>query len=1241
MKVSRITKNVITLVLIGILAATAISPSLSTISNSTCDSVHLTNISISKRSSSIELEWEKEKTDESKLIYTEENWINSYRETPDASLDMANDQNDAGYNTDAGDKITRSFPIYPGEIADGAPGRGRSGTLDPDDRDSEDWYLFSVCEGQTIQVSLSTTQDYDYEILDTAGQPQGKDYTATETGRHFLHIFATEGAGTGDYTLTLTFSGQNDAGSNGDAGDTSSTALSITPGTYSGYMDMNDPEDWYSFSVNTGQGIFINLEAPYKSDIDIHLYNPTGDMVHEALYYGDDQLEYPADASGTWKIQLDMFPGWDSTKWPDNYYLYGSGGYELELTIGGTATPPVTPESQPDITPVAQTFIINDDPASSKDEYGYLAAIPAANYMMNDNRYVSPIVYQGVDYIPTWFTSVDQTTQYLIDDWDTYLKRHDLNATTYTLQSEPIQSAADIALSQWSSSSEAVVAIDGSSFTDSIENVVDTDTTLVSLPSTTSIQATDLMDIGGTFAKPIFIGKKWGAIHVVGKGDTFGGDTGLITPRYESAMEDWWPYPYDENGEDTDTFYPVTIPGMWFPYVTDTAGLNELQIVQYEGDRYTIPIDNGDSSIEVTLSTNEPSNLVVFLVDPNGNIRRPQVPHHNGGEINPIHVWNGGHWENDQDEFRFWIIDPHTEYTVDAHNAMPGKWTAVVVPFLDYKSGSTSFNGQYHITINIRKYNPDRLAAGLSAANGAVVASLKHVPLLYVTKESVPPETANALSQLGVTKIIFVNIDGVSSASLSGSITEYTSLQAVIDAIKENAHSENFITLMSFGTGEGYFAPAAMIAAYHGSPVLDIGEANEAYNTLDAIAAWREYAGDYYHGARSVGHLPQMDAPFDLVEFIKGVFEGEFPHPGFDLKLRWFSTVSEGIHDLAAGYGLDSEGKEAYQFVGPRDTDIRSPAVRAMVGNNSYAGHIPVETAAFSSAVICRDILYPALIYANPGRDVTTSQMMNYPDGYSWKANDGNDYNNYASQEVKQSFSSRGRFFEGHTIWDNLLERYNSGVSISYYSGHGTGGSGISAQYPNVADTFPLAELTHEHLIDFDWWDSWRGYSGYDGEQTKTCRWGGESGYNSQEPNLYDIIHFKWVDQLLDNLHSELEFWSSCTTGEHLGPIVYLSHGSSIWFGAAGSTYGIQDDLHNNWIFHDVLAEGKGLGESQSEYQWLFNRDFTTLDPATLYGRSTLFQLAQGGLTNVKVLYGDPTMTCYAPDWIEPLPVIP
>ncbi|MCK5030950.1 MAG: hypothetical protein KAR64_05745, partial [Thermoplasmatales archaeon] len=526
------------------------------------------------------------------------------------------------------------------------------------------------------------------------------------------------------------------------------------------------------------------------------------------------------------------------------------------------------------------------------------------------------------------------------------------------------------------------------------------------------------------------------------------------------------------------------------------------------------------------------------------------VPHYNGGDIKPIHQWNGGHWEHDQDEFRVWILEPHDDFSVNVHNAMEGEWTAIVVPFFDNEAGDVGFNGGYHISANIRKYNPDRISAALSAANGAVIASSKHAPLLYVKGDSIPSETTDAISQLGVTQIIFVNINDVSGASPSGSVTEYTTMQAVIDAIKADSQSENYITVTSLGTGDGYFAPAAMAAAYHISPVLNIGEAADAYNTVDMITAWREYGGDYYHGALSVGHLPQIDEPieldnppsiFDLIIYY--LQNDEFPPLGLDLKLKWYGDVYRGIHELIDSYGLDLAGREGYLFVSPRDTDIRDVVCFSMSGNNSYAGHIPVETTAFSSAQIVRNVLYPALIYANPGRDVTTSQLMNYPNGYQWNGNDGNSYPNYASQELKEVFSSQGRFFEGHVIWDNLLERYNTGASISYYSGHGTGGSGISAQYKNIAEDFPLAEPRYEHLKDFDWWDSWRGYSVYDNQQTGTPRTGGASSYNSQEPSLYDLIHFKWVDQSFENLHSQIECWSSCTTGEHWGPMVYLSHG--------------------------------------------------------------------------------------------------
>jgi hypothetical protein len=1152
---------------------------------------------------------------------------------------LLTDQNDIGYNIDAGDRILKALPIYVGEPIDQTvPGRGRIGSLDPDNRDTEDWYYFSVCEGQTIEVSISSSEDYDIEIVDYEANPVGKSYTADVTGNYYIHIFANEGAGAGDYSLTVNLIGQNDAGTGKDAGNSINQATPISPGSYYGYMSVDDQEDWYSFDVNSGQGIFVDVTPLEKSDYDIHLYNPSGEEVYYASYYGEDHLEYPADVSGTWKIKIDMFPGWDQSKWPSNYFLYGSGAYELKLSIGGTAKAPPGPIPQPDITPVAQTFIVNDDPTSNKDEYAYIAAIPAANYIEGGKRYLSPIVYQGVDLIPTWFTTVDQTTQYLLDDWNTYLARHGVTAKEYTLPSDPVKAASYIAITKWTSSDTAVVAVDGSEFEDEITTIIDEDKVLSSPPVITRFppDSPKFKEVGGNLGVPMFIGSKWGAIHLIALGDRFRGDTGIITPRYEGIMEDWWPSPYDLAGPDYDTFFPIVLPGLWIPYITDASGLEELQVIKYAGDRYKIPVTTTDCSIKVTITTDEPSNLIVYLIDPYGNVRRPSIPHYNGGEINPIHIWNGGHWQHNFDEFRTWIIEPHTQFSVEVNHPMTGKWTAIVVPYLDKEEGDIGFSGEYHITAEIRYHNSKRIAAGLSAANAAVIASLKHIPLLYVEEDSVPSETSDALSQLGVSNIIFVNINGVSTASLPGSVTEYKTMQKVVDAIKADANSENFITVTSFATGDGYFAPAAMAAAYHGSPVLNIGEAAGAYDTLDKARSWIEYGGDYYHGARSLGHLPHMDKPFNLLEAIKDFLtEGALPPLGFDLQKRWFSAIHNGIYgNLTAKYGLDLPGKEAYLFVANRDTDIRDLVVRVMMGNNSYAGHIPVPTAAFASDVICRDILYPAIIFANPGRDITTSQLMNFPDGWTWTTNDRKSHAVYSSREMKRSFSSHGRFYEGHCVWDNLLERFNKGASVWYYSGHGTGGSGISAQYRNVAEQFPYAELTHEHLKNFNWWDGWRGYM-YDDKQTKTPRWGGFTWYNPREPNLYDIIHFKWADQLFGNLHSIFDLWMSCTTQAHLGPIVFLSHGAALCYGNIGTGLCPHSDLFDDWWMHDVFVNGDSVGEAFSRYIWLFQRDYTTGDPTAMYGSSSL--AGEG----CQVVFGDPTLTCYSPEWTEPVPISP
>jgi len=1163
---------------------------------------------------------------------------------------LLQDQNDAGYSTDTGDSLIRGLPIYPNERMDGTPGRLSMGTLDPSNRDDEDWYRFTACNGQIIQVSLSTPEDYNIEVTNTRGEPVATPYTVEATGTHFMGIKAMEGADTSEYTFTLTVSGQNDAGTNGDAGNTIDTAIPLSPGIHSGYLDMEDPEDWYSFSASMGQGIIISLEVPKRSssfpssDFDIYLYNPQGELVHQGNYYGDDTIEYPADASGTWKIKIDIFPGWDTTKWPSDYYLYGSGAYTLELTVGGTAQAPPSIH-QPAIVPVAQTFAIPNDPISNCDEYTYLAAIPAANYLQGGTRYVSPIIYTD-DATPThWFGTVDDTTQYLLDDWNTYLQRHTLQPTTHTLAATPIATAATLATTHWTQSDTAVVVLDGSTLEDESDTILDKEANLQIQTDTLTIQPSELTELvaGEIYAKPLFMGPQWGALTYYAQG-TAAPELGIITPRYEVGTESEWPHPYDGPGNSLNIYFPIALPGMYFPFGNTVSGDYTLEITKYLGDRYKIPISSTDTSLTVTVTTTQPSYLEVFLVDPLGNIRRPTIPHWNGGPINPIHIWNGGHWEGiNFEDWRRWEPTQSTEHTVEIHHPATGKWTAIVTPHYPYGQEQNSGTLNYHITATIRHHEPHRVAASLSAANGAVIASLKHVPLLYATRDAIPSETAHALTTLGVKNIIFVEVDGIGSqvrASLdSYTLTDFTTLQETVDYIKSDSHTENFITITSLATGDGYFAPAAMIAAYHGGPILNIGEIPEIYDTIDKATTFREYGGDWYHGCRAQAHLSQMLEPFDPVEFIRNALSGDIPEPGFDQHLRWYGDIHDGIKDFITGYGLDGEGKEAYMFVSPRDTDIRHLVMRSMSGNNSFAGQIPFDNIAMDTALICRDILYPALIYANPGRDATTTQLMNYPDGtrYSrWNLNDGSRITVLTSRDAKNSFSSHGRFYDPHVIWENWLDRITQGVSINYYAGHGTGGSGISAQFKNVAEQFPYAEhyVNNAHV---DWWDSWRGYSGYDAvdytEDACNPRWGGTSWYNPVEPGLYDIIHFKHVDELLGNMHSEFELWQSCTTGQHFGPQIYLEHGSTVWYGNAGTGSCPPADWLDDQMLHDLLVNAESIGEAYSKYVWLIYRDFTTHDPTTLYAWSSTY------ITHVQAIYGDPTLVLYNPRWIEPIPM--
>ena len=217
---------------------------------------------------------------------------------------------DAGTKRDAGNEFSRATPVYTGEVSDNTPGRGRTGTLTASD--AQDWYSFSIGDWVKRSVIAVSPPDTGFNIdlflidrdqnqlaasANAGSNPELITYTATfAPGYLYLKLSYVSGTGTGNYVFNITVTTQNDADSSDDASDVFAAALSIIPGSYSGYVDMSDPYDFYKFQVESGKGISFSLEmqkTAYLSELDLQLYNPSGTLVYEVNQYYDDELLYP------------------------------------------------------------------------------------------------------------------------------------------------------------------------------------------------------------------------------------------------------------------------------------------------------------------------------------------------------------------------------------------------------------------------------------------------------------------------------------------------------------------------------------------------------------------------------------------------------------------------------------------------------------------------------------------------------------------------------------------------------------------------------------------------------------------------------------------------------------------------------------------------------------------------------------------------------------------------------------
>ena len=180
--------------------------------------------------------------------------------------------------------------------------------------DNEDWYTFNVNAGQIIRFDLTQPENASMSIMlyrpdsksagsvSSVGNIHTLKYVADVSGTWWVKILRNRGAGS--FSLEFAIINQNDAGSGTDAGN-ASDALNITSGTLEGFLKHADDEDWYTFKVDVGQNISMELTQPEDTSISMVLYRPNSKSAGKATTIGNVRtLNYLADMDGNWFVKI-------------------------------------------------------------------------------------------------------------------------------------------------------------------------------------------------------------------------------------------------------------------------------------------------------------------------------------------------------------------------------------------------------------------------------------------------------------------------------------------------------------------------------------------------------------------------------------------------------------------------------------------------------------------------------------------------------------------------------------------------------------------------------------------------------------------------------------------------------------------------------------------------------------------------------------------------------------------------
>jgi len=657
--------------------------------------------------------------------------------------------------------------------------------------------------------------------------------------------------------------------------------------------------------------------------------------------------------------------------------------------------------------------LVNFDKDTLIDDYAYLASIPSSVFSDGNTLFTSPLLlFQPKNTYPDEDKYLNLNdypgTQYLMEDWMGYcngqldklitvnVNKKDLDSSwisrerTEIKSNDPYKLASDIALSEWSYSDNAVVAVIEESY---------------NKPENTEITKSISGKISGeveneqlTLKRPFGIASEyeyftvedeykyiradlWYASFVIRSKllnllPGFGGADGVTLPSVDPDLQLFCKYENDwlqtsaasemaiTNGPHEECFTYVYKPGEW------RVGVTNMPTKGFEDNIHYGPLGKGKITRYGTFKDamkNLISGVKELYVDiekyPGTEIEIPETP--------PVGCRDAKFkltWDNKNIKLGLTIIGPSGEeidsalkeetdfQEINFHQlgeCLEGEHYKVVVYALNDITTPLNFKVDYSWQQNITREEADMIA---SACEGAILGSLINSPLLYVKPDETPKTTIETLNKLGVKNIYLVDLgkclkeDAKKQLSTNSKIVkDYTEYADIYNEImtKTGKNDVIFSTIDPWtywyynetpaGAGPAgefkgayLFGPAAYAAAHHGSPLILIDNHPE----LSGAATWH---ADFWKKHSNGYTLPSVGCMFltgsKVYKFLR---EYGFDKPG----------AIETILTVADKYDLGPTWTRCF-------AGLANPG--AIIGT-------PVD----ASNQITRCIFYPGLIFQNP-----------------------------------------------------------------------------------------------------------------------------------------------------------------------------------------------------------------------------------------------------------------------------------